>query len=111
MLDAAPGDAEGTAIPLRFGDSSASGSVHVGIRPEHVGLQAGSGAAIDLPMKVERIEQLGSTSFLYCVCANGDRLTVQAHGPVDQEVGTTIAAHLPVTAVHLFSAQDGERAL
>jgi multiple sugar transport system ATP-binding protein len=111
VLDAVLGNAEGTAVPLRFGDGAASGSVHVGIRPEHVALQSGSGVAIDLPMTVERIEQLGSTSFLYCACANGDRLTVQAHGPVDQEVGTTIIGHLPATAVHLFSAQDGERAL
>ena len=61
-------------------------------------------------MTIERIEQLGAASFLYCTLASGERLTVHTPGQVAHEVGARIAVHLPVADAHVFDSADGESA-
>ena len=84
--------------------------VVVGIRPEHAVLQRTGDAALDVPATVERVEQLGAASFLYCVLPGGEKLTVHAPGQVDVRAGAALQVALPIASCHVFDAKD-ERAL
>jgi ABC-type sugar transport system ATPase subunit len=55
--------------------------VLLGIRPEHVTLSEAPGS-LRVTAKIDRIEQLGAASFLYCTLSRGERLTVHAPGQV-----------------------------
>ena len=68
-------------------------------------------AALATTATVQRIEQLGAASFLYCVLPDGQRLTVHAPGQVGIAAGAKVDVHLPVADSHLFDAHEGERAL
>jgi hypothetical protein len=59
---------------------------------------------------IEQLEQLGATSFLYCVLPGGDRLTVQVAGQVRHRGGEVVTVSFPVANAHLFRQDDGESA-
>ena len=61
-------------------------------------------AAQSLTVTIERIEQLGAASFLYCSLASGENLTVHAPGQVAHDVGARITVHLPVVDAHVFDS-------
>jgi len=63
-----------------------------------------------LSVVIDRIEQLGGASFLYCSLAGGGSLTVHAPGQVTYAVGTRIEVYLPVASSHLFPSDEGEAA-
>jgi multiple sugar transport system ATP-binding protein len=109
-LDAAPAHPS-PALRL-IEDGVATGArVHLGIRPEHVSLAPVDGPAVEASMTIERIEQLGAISFLYCKLASGEALTVQVPGQLARHSGDTITARFPVASLHLFDASEHERAL
>ena len=85
--------------------------VWLGIRPEHIVVGAPSGSAQSLTATIERIEQLGGASFLYCSLAGGETLTVHAAGQVTHAAGAQITVHLPLVDVHVFDSAEGELAL
>jgi multiple sugar transport system ATP-binding protein len=92
-------------------DAPADAAVTVGIRPEHVRLDRGDAASIEVSVTIERLEQLGAASFLYCRLRSGVPLTVHAAGQVKQRGGETIAVQLPTAAIHLFETSEGGRSL
>jgi len=107
-LEAAPA----TPVEVRARASVGPGSpIHVGIRPEHVRLDAPAEPAIEVVAVVERLEQLGGISFVYCRLPSGEALTVQVLGPLGQRAGESIALRLPVASLHLFSGTEDAPAL
>ncbi|HET8832224.1 MAG TPA: sn-glycerol-3-phosphate ABC transporter ATP-binding protein UgpC [Casimicrobiaceae bacterium] len=92
-------------------NAPADAAVVVGIRPEHVTLDRSDPASIEVSVTIERLEQLGAASFLYCRLQSGVPLTVHAAGQVKQRGGETIAVRLPTAAIHLFETSEAARSL
>ena len=92
-------------------NAPADAAVAVGIRPEHVRLDRSDPASIEVSVTIERLEQLGAASFLYCRLPSGGPLTVHAAGQVNHRAGETIAVQLPVAAIHLFETSEAGRSL
>ncbi|WP_095088659.1 ABC transporter ATP-binding protein [Mesorhizobium sophorae] len=63
------------AQPLTGAAPEAGSKVMVGVRPEHFG-SAGEGDT-DLVVRIDVVEHLGGTSFLYARTANGDDVVIQ----------------------------------
>jgi multiple sugar transport system ATP-binding protein len=102
---------ERAPVPLGI-DAATSPSLVVGIRPEHIlvgeraARDAGNGA-VRLETTVERVEQLGATSFSYCALKNGERLTVQSAGQAAIGPGEQLIVALPHARLHVFDAESG----
>jgi len=88
-------------------DAGASGKVVAGVRPEHVVVGTTETAAVMLDTTVERVEQLGATTFAYCVLPNGERLTVQSAGQAAHAPGDALRVAVPLAHLHVFDADDG----
>ncbi len=110
VLDGAPSDTPQAALPVRPLKAAAGQRVWLGIRPEHIVVGSPRTSSQPLAVTIERIEQLGAASFLYCTLASGERLTVHAPGQVAHDVGGRITVHLPVGEAHLFDSAEGELA-
>jgi len=106
-LDALPGRPP-FAMPLCDG---ASRQIVAGIRPEHVLVGRTNGATVQLDAVVERIEQLGATSFAYCALPNGERLTVQQAGQMIPAGDAALAVSVPLAQLHVFDADNGRSLL
>ena len=120
LVSAQPGSAriaidgveEATSPALAIDPNApADAAVAVGIRPEHVRLDRSDPASIEVSVTIERLEQLGAASFLYCRLPSGGPLTVHAAGQVNHRAGETIAVRLPVAAIHLFETSEAGRSL
>ena len=120
LVSAQPGSAriaidgveEATSPALAIDPNApADAAVAVGIRPEHVRLDRSDPASIEVSVTIERLEQLGAASFLYCRLPSGGPLTVHAAGQVNHRAGETIAVQLPVAAIHLFETSEAGRSL
>jgi ABC-type sugar transport system ATPase subunit len=98
-------------LPLRGPAASAQERVLFGIRPEHVTLGAAAAGSLHVTATIDRVEQLGAASFLYCSLSSGERLTVHASGQVRYAGGEQVTVNLPVTDTHLFAATEAETAL
>jgi ABC-type sugar transport system ATPase subunit len=109
-LDAG-GESGDTVIPVQPAAAARDARVTVGIRPEHIVVGSAPDAALQLAATIERSEQLGAASFLYCKLANGDSLTVHVPGQLAQRSGDAITVAIPAKAALLFEAGGGERAL
>jgi multiple sugar transport system ATP-binding protein len=110
-LDAAPHAAADAALPLRGPGATAQERVLLGIRPEHVTLGAAAPGSLHVTATIDRVEQLGAASFLYCSLSSGERLTVHASGQVRYAGGEQVTVNLPVTDTHVFAATEAETAL
>lgn len=109
-LDAAdPGAAPAVCAMAPAGATAGAtreGRVLVGIRPEHVEVVPGPGAAIEVPATIERMEQLGAASFLYCKLRTGEAMTVHAPGQLAHRNGDPLVLRIPVAAAHLFDMDE-----
>jgi len=110
-LDAAPHAAADAALPLRAPGATVQERVLLGIRPEHVTLGAAAAGSLHVTATIDRVEQLGAASFLYCSLSSGERLTVHASGQVRYAGGEQVTVNLPVAATHLFAGTEPETAL
>jgi len=72
-LDDAPG--QPFDLPTRAPVENGA-PVHVGVRPEHIGLGAGEGG-VTLPVTAEFTEELGGTGYLHVLTATGAEMTVE----------------------------------
>ncbi|HEX3633364.1 MAG TPA: sn-glycerol-3-phosphate ABC transporter ATP-binding protein UgpC [Casimicrobiaceae bacterium] len=109
-LDAAPQANSGAAVPLR-GSGAPNQRILIGIRPEHVSLGAAAVGSLQVTVRIDRVEQLGAASFLYCSLASGEQLTVHALGQVRYANGDQVAVNLPVSDIHVFDATDADTAV
>ena len=110
-LDAAPDAAADAPLPLRGEGTTAQQRVLLGIRPEHVTLGGAAAGSLHVTATIDRVEQLGAASFLYCSLSSGERLTVHASGQVGYGGGEQVTVNLPVTDTHVFAATEAETAL
>jgi len=107
-LDAAPAD---VSPPIRIADGAADARIALGIRPEHVRLDPGDGDEIGVPVTIERVEQLGTASFLYARTADNALVTVHVAGQRPFAAGDTLVARLPIDRLHVFEASEEGRAI
>ena len=103
--------AGGAPLSVALQNAVASGKIVAGVRPEHVVTRPNDGAAVMLDTTVERVEQLGATTFAYCVLANGERLTVQSAGQAAHAPGEALRVAVPLVHLHVFDADDGRSLL
>ena len=85
----------------------ASRRVVVGVRPEHIVAGRCENACVAVEAMVERVEQLGATSFAYCTLAGGERLTVQRPGDAELPQSGALTLSIPIGHLHLFDAEHG----
>ncbi len=71
-----------------------------GIRPEHLSLD-GPGPLLG-QARVQLVEQLGGTSFIYAVLADGQAITAQLDGQQRLSMGDVIPLHFDPWHAHLF---------
>jgi len=83
-----------------------SDEIFLGVRPEHFGAQ-GAGD-IDLPLLVDVVERLGSTSYLYAHFAEKTRLVIEQPQARQIDHGSAITVSLQAENCFLFNAA-GER--
>ena len=108
---ASGGAASAAAIPVNADGVRPDMRVALGVRPEHVVVGRANEPALEMSATIERIEQLGAATFLYCHLANNDRLTVHVPGQLAHRAGETITVSAPVAITHLFRSDEGEAAL
>ena len=108
---ASGGAASAAAIPVNADGVRPGTNVALGVRPEHVVVGHANEPALEMSATIERIEQLGAATFLYCHLANNDRLTVHVPGQLAHRAGETITVSAPVAVTHLFRSDEGEAAL
>jgi len=101
--------AQGRAADASFRVAAAAPQQRLvlGIRPEHITLGEASVPSLRLTATVERVEQLGAASFLYCMLGGGERLTVHAPGQVSYDAGAQVEVSLPFADTHVFDAAEG----
>jgi lactose/L-arabinose transport system ATP-binding protein len=66
---------------------------------------------VTLDTTVDRVEQLGATTFAYCILPNGERLTVQSAGQAAHAPGEALRVAVPLAHLHVFDAGDGRSRL
>jgi multiple sugar transport system ATP-binding protein len=108
---ASGGAGSAAAIPVNADGVRPDMRVALGVRPEHVVVGRANEPALEMSATIERIEQLGAATFLYCHLANKDRLTVHVPGQLAHRAGETITVSAPVAVTHLFRGDEGEAAL
>ncbi len=79
------------------------GKVHVGIRPEHMRLDAGNAVRLDL------MEHLGGVSYLHLVTDNGQRIIAEARDRRDGRVGDRLDVGVDPERVYFFDCETGLR--
>jgi len=105
-------DAGGTTPPIPVSAAGAPGTaVHLGIRPEHIVLASADAPGIDIPLTIERVEQLGTSSFVFGRTQGDEQVTLQIAGQRPFRVGEPLIARLPLERLHLFAGAEGERAM
>ena len=111
-LACAGDDGSDALLPVRSSaHTRADAQVMIGTRPEHIVLDATAAPSLRLSATIERVEQLGAASFLYCTVPGGERLTVHAPGQVGYAGGARVDVGLPVAHTHVFSTTEGEPVL
>jgi multiple sugar transport system ATP-binding protein len=105
-LDAGPERNPDVSLPIAGSPAPGQRAV-LGVRPEHLSLGAASGPALSLAATIERIEQLGASSFLYCTVPGGERLTVHVPGQPAFQSGAQVEVALPIAHTHVFDGGEG----
>ena len=95
---------QGTVLPCPA--SGLSGSVTIGIRPEHMTAQSRQGHC--LPVTVDMIEYLGGTRYLYGHLADDTAVAIEAREKLVLERGDTVDVAFREADLMLFDA-DGRR--
>ena len=98
-------------MPLRGSGATPNQRVLIGIRPENVSLGAAAAGSLQVTVTIDRVEQLGAASFLYCSLLSGEQLTVHALGQVGYANGDQVTVNLPVSDIHVFDATNADTLL
>ncbi|CAN1547834.1 MalK ABC-type sugar transport systems, ATPase components [Rhabdaerophilaceae bacterium] len=75
----------------------AGANVTIGVRPEHL-VTSASG----WPLRVDVVEQLGGSSYLYGTLPSGERLVVLENGQTHVKPGERVAVSVSPAHIHLF---------
>ncbi|WP_338720957.1 ABC transporter ATP-binding protein [Devosia sp. XK-2] len=90
---------------MNFIASPTDSTVVLGVRPEHFQLGAGE---LNFVLKVDVVENLGGTRYLYGATGEGDSLVVEARDGAGIKAGDTVDISVPLRRVYQFGA-DGRR--
>jgi ABC-type sugar transport system ATPase subunit len=95
----------GSTAKIATRGGKASGSVDVGVRPEHLNLApaGAAGAAFDCTVRI--VEQLGNSTLLYVDTPAG-QLIVEGEGDLQVSPGETRSILIETQNAHLFGADD-----
>ena len=87
-------------VPIAPGSTQVGQTVTVGVRPEHIEL-------VDqgVPLSITLTEQLGGSTLLYGVLANGQALVAQIVGQTQVKRGDSVQVRLPPGMCHVFDTQ------
>jgi multiple sugar transport system ATP-binding protein len=96
-----------TTLPLNGAGLAQGDTVSLGIRPEHLELDA----AGEWTLTVDLVEQLGGTSFIHGTLPSSEALSIAVNGQTGVSHGQPIRIRPKPGMVHLFSSTEGERAL
>ena len=88
------------SVPIEPGSTQVGQTVTVGVRPEHI-------EVVDqgVPLSITLTEQLGGSTLLYGVLANGQALVVQIVGQALVKRGDSVQVRLPPDMCHVFNTQ------
>ena len=81
-------------------NSQPSGTITLGIRPEHIAVSSEAG----LPATVQTVEHLGSESYLHVQTASGAPLTIRVSGETKIQPDQIIALSFDPNHLHLFNS-------
>ncbi len=99
----------GCTIEFGAGAGIASGGrVTVGVRPEHVAVEATGDYSV--VATIDQVEQLGAASVLYCTLANGEKFTAFVAGQVDKRAHDRVRLSFRRDDVHIFRGDGDESA-
>ena len=98
--------AAGASFAAPAGLAAGEPEVQVGIRPEH--FVAPDGADVILDLKVDVVENLGGTRYLYGSVSSGENLVVEARDRTELRAGETAKIGFNLNRTLLFSA-SGKR--
>jgi ABC-type sugar transport system ATPase subunit len=84
---------------------TASGTVEIGVRPEHFALGAPGAPGSSFDGTVSIVEQLGNSTLLYVETAAGT-LIVEGEGNLKVAVGDKVSLTIDATQSHLFGADS-----
>ena len=101
------GGMQDTALPVNGTGLAQGDMVSLGIRPEHLELDA----AGDWTLTVDVVEQLGGTSFIHGTLPSNEALSIAVNGQTNVSHGQPIRIRPKPGMVHLFATTEGERAL
>ena len=86
--------------------SGAAGSAAtLGVRPEHITINPGSGLKL-ADVRVDLVENLGGQTVVYATTVDGQPVNIVLEGQRPVELGSTVTAYIDPARVHLFNA-DG----
>ena len=88
------------SVPIAPGSTQVGQTVTVGVRPEHIEV-VDQGVSLSITLT----EQLGGSTLLYGVLANGQALVVQIVGQALVKRGESVQVRLPPGMCHVFNTQ------
>ena len=106
-----PGSHDAAKIAVRGNAGIVGRDMTLGIRPEHIDVRPAQLGDVALAATIEQLEQLGATTFLYCILADATKITVQVAGQIEGRAGQQIDVCFAADRAHLFDASEGELAL
>jgi ABC-type sugar transport system ATPase subunit len=86
------------SVPAVGDGAAAGGRLTLGIRPEHVAVQAGG----EVEGEIQVMEYLGPRSYVHARLADGSKLVAQAAGDTTMREGDRVSFHFNAEACHLF---------
>jgi multiple sugar transport system ATP-binding protein len=88
------------SVPALGAGIAAGGRLTLGIRPEHVALDASG----EVEGEIQALEYLGPRTYVHARLGDGSKLVAQAAGDAAVREGDRVAFHVNAEACHLFDA-------
>ncbi|MCW5719605.1 MAG: sn-glycerol-3-phosphate ABC transporter ATP-binding protein UgpC [Devosia sp.] len=88
---------------LSLGRNSA-GAATLGIRPEHITINEGSGVKF-ADVRVDLVENLGGQTVVYATTGDGQGLNIVLEGQRAVELDASVSAYLDPAKAHIFNAE------
>jgi multiple sugar transport system ATP-binding protein len=93
------------SLPFQVENWPVGRTVSLGIRPEHVDLQAG-GSAVAVKGVVNIVEKLGGETYLHVAVAPETLLMAKLQGSRGPARGENVVLHFPAEKLYLFDAEE-----
>ena len=94
----------GQTIPMDIAAAYKGKAVEVGLRPEHLSIDASGG-----DLRVDLTESLGGVSYAYLESPAGERIVVEERGDERVNAGQNVSLTFEPRRVYLFDAETENR--